>query len=180
VADYRLTLIGARLHVRGLCTDMTYTFQDAGSRLEASITSPPERIETKGFVLGFLPVWLVNLAIPSNLEQMTVRFFTTLAEGREGKGFSMVSGCPPEPGLQRNFYLQLDTEFVSNGAMKFGFNLYRKIAGRRPVLKQDVDRLGRELWEAFEKDNRANHSVDGSRNRCAHATPDRQAKSLVR
>ena len=173
-ADYELNLIGARLEIHGLCADVTYTFQDAGSRLEARVTKPPERIETKGFVLGFLPVWLVNLAIPSNLEQMTARFFTTLAEGREGKGLSLVSGCPPEPALQRNYYLQLETELRSNGALNFGFNLYRKITGGRSALKQDMDDMGRELWEAFKEDNQGNESIECFRLRCAPWDQPRQ------
>ncbi len=44
----------------------------------------PQEITAQGLILGFLPIWLIDFFIPSNIEDMTQAFFQTLASGNDG------------------------------------------------------------------------------------------------
>ena len=153
VTDTSLVLAGARLDVLGLTNRLCYAFHDDGPRLALQAAGSPRSIRSHGRIMGFLPVWLLDLFIPSNLEQMTSEFFDVLAEGRGGEGLMLAAGS--RPGRGRNLWVLLDTEVMSNGMVRFVLNLSHKFSGGRFRVARDVNRFGYACWQAFVTDYRA-------------------------
>ncbi len=83
---------------------------------------------------------------------MTQAFFQTLASGNDGDGFSIMYGSIPQESLAGNLWLLTDGEVMSNGTIKFVFNLQRQMVGNKDKLLEDVRVFAQQLWEAFHFD----------------------------
>ena len=152
VSDFRIRSLGARLTVSGVRSRLRYHFSDAGPSLVLELTDAPDEISSGGLVLGIIPVWLIDFVLPSNLEDITGEFIRILAEGRDGEGMSVRVGRIDGKGLHNNFWVIADTDIASNGFMKFGFGLFRKLAGGERSVSPELRAWAAELAEAFKKD----------------------------
>ena len=100
-------------------------------------------------VMGFLPIWLIDFFIPSNIEDMTREFFQTLSSGNNGEGVSMYFGSIPQDSLKDNLWFLTDAEVLSNGTMQFAHNLKRKMVREEDKLLKDIKLFEQQLWQSF-------------------------------
>jgi hypothetical protein len=149
IHSFRLNLVGVNLSIEGLKVNLDYFYDDDTAMVEAELREYPEDITADGLILGFLPIWLIDLFIPSNIEDMTQDFFQTLASGNNGEGLSIIYGGLPKESIAGNLWFLTDAEVMSNGVLKFAFNLQRKMVGNQDKLLEDIRVFAQQLWKAF-------------------------------
>ena len=147
--SFRLNIVGLKLNIEALKVNLDYFFDDYGTRVKAELRHPPKEVTAQGLVMGFLPIWLIDFFIPSNIEDMTREFFQTLTSGNNGEGVSMYFGSIPQDSLKDNLWLLTDAEVLSNGTMKFAHNLQRKMVREEDKLLKDIKLFEQQLWNAF-------------------------------
>jgi hypothetical protein len=149
IHSFRLNIAGLKLNIKALKVNLDYYYDDNTANVTAELRQTPQEITAEGLILGFLPIWLIDFFIPSNIEDMTQQFFQTLASGNNGDGFSIMYGSIPQELLSGNIWLLTDGEVMSNGTIKFGFNLQRQMFGNKDKLLEDIRVFAQQLWKAF-------------------------------
>jgi hypothetical protein len=149
VHSFRLNIAGLKLNIEALKVNLDYYHDDNTANVTAELQQTPQEITAGGLILGFLPIWLIDFFIPSNIEDMTQEFFQTLASGNNGEGFSIMYGSIPQESLAGNLWLLTDGEVMSNGTIKFGFNLQRQMVRNKDKLLEDIRVFAQQLWKAF-------------------------------
>jgi len=149
VHSFRLNIAGLKLNIEALKVNLDYYYDDKTANVTAELRQIPQEITAQGLILGFLPIGLIDFFIPSNIEDMTQEFFQTLASGNDGDGFSIMYGSIPQESLTGNLWLLTDAEVMSNGIIKFGINLQRKMVRDEDKLLEDIRVFAQHLWKAF-------------------------------
>ena len=145
----RLDIAGVKLNVKALKANLDYYYDDNTANITVELRQTPEEITAKGLMMGFLPIWLIDLFIPSNIEDLTQEFFRTLTLGNDDNGSSLMFGSIPKESLTENIWLITDAEIMSNGTIKFAFNLQRKMFIEKDKLLEDIRVFVHQLWKAF-------------------------------
>ena len=86
VCDIHLNIVGCNLRSIHYRSSWTIGSSDGGPHLKARLAQTPQKIEVGGSVYGVIPVWMVDLLIPSNVQEIMNSFFQTLAMGNDGNG----------------------------------------------------------------------------------------------
>jgi hypothetical protein len=151
-ADYTINLHVAGLHVdiNNLEIDLDYTYNTDQASIMASLTRPPGEIKVSGYMLGIIPVWLFDLIIPSNLEDILRGFFLVLCDN-QGRGAMLAVATTPLDDTW-NLTMQSDMEVISNGIIKLAFRLSRRFAKDRSELRTDIKQLKKAIWTALKND----------------------------
>ena len=147
--DIHLNLVGLRLDIESLPIAVDYLFGDDGLVFKACLWQPPNTIAAGGWAFGFIPLWLVDVLIPSNVEELTRNFFQTLALGNDRQGTIIElesSGAREQHNIIR---LQSDSEVLANGTIKLAFNLQRKLIARQQALLKEIRAFNNQLLDAF-------------------------------
>ena len=152
VSDINLNIAGLQIDINAIRRSLVYSYENHALQLTRRFQQEPESVEVSGRIIGLIPIWLVNLLIPSNIEDMIREFFAIMADSNDGEGSSVEFGSYPEEDLRQNFWLRTDTEVLANGTMKFGFNLQQRMTGRRRDLNAEIRAFRQKLWEAFYQD----------------------------
>jgi len=150
--DIHLNVVGLRLNIESLPIAVDYMNRDRELEIKACLWQPPETIKTRGWAFGFIPLWLVNALIPSNIEEITTNFFRTLALGNDGEGthINLVSQGGRE--MKNRIYLQAGTEILGNGTIKLAFNLQRKMIDKQDALLKEIQAFNNQFSTAFYQD----------------------------
>jgi len=144
-----LNIVGLRLDIEALKVDLDYYYDANTAGITAGLGQTSEKISAEGLVLGFLPIWLIDLFIPSNIEDMTREFIQTLVAGNDGKGLSIMFGNLEKESPRGNLWLLTEAEVMSNGTLRLAFNLQRKIFSDDEKLSEDIRIFSQRLWKAF-------------------------------
>ena len=146
---FNLNIAGLKLDLKALKINLDYYFDDKTANVTAKIRQTPQEITAQGLILGFLPVWLVDFFIPSNIEDLTREFFQTLATGNDGDGLSIRYGNFSKETLSGSLWFLTDAEVLANGIVKFAFNLERKMIRDEEKVLEDIRVFAQQLWKAF-------------------------------
>jgi len=150
--DIHLNMVGLHLNVLSLQVPIDYQLNGGGLHLEACLLQPPDTVQADGRAFGFLPLWLIDILIPSNVEKITSDFFQTLAMGNDGQGGRIeLTGLQRAP-LKNSLLISADAEALSNGTIKLGFNLQRRFATEQMKLIAELKAFKEQLWNAFYQD----------------------------
>jgi hypothetical protein len=141
-----------QLKIDTLPVVLDYRHSDGGPHLEARLVQAPQKIEAGGSVYGVIPVWMVDLMIPSNVQEVMDSFFQTLAMGNDGNGAMIRIDSIPDQASKQSFLLSTDAEVLANGTIKLGFNLQRKFFAVPPGLLVEVRAFKKQLWNALYRD----------------------------
>jgi hypothetical protein len=152
ICDIHLNIVGMQLKIDTLPVVLDYRHSDAGPHLEARLVQAPQKIEASGSVYGVIPVWMVDLLIPSNVQEIMNRFFQTLAMGNGGIGSMIRIYSFPEQASKQSFLFHTDAEVLANGTLKLGFNLQRKFFSMPPELLVEIQAFKKQLWNALYHD----------------------------
>ena len=152
ICDIHLNIVGMQLKIDTLPIVLNYRYSDSGPHFEARLVQPTQKIEASGSVYGVIPVWMVDLLIPSNVQEIMNDFFQTLAKGNDGNGSVVRIYSFPEQTSKQSFLLSTDAEVLANGALKLGFNLQRKFFAMPPELRVEIRAVKKQLWNALYHD----------------------------
>lgn len=146
---FRLNMVGLKMDIKALKVDLEYYHDVNSTNVTAKLRQIPEEIKTGGYVLGFLPVSLIDFFIPSNIEDMTQEFFQSLASGNDNDGSSIRYGNIHKESLNGYLWLLTDAEVLSNGLIKWAFNIQHKIVRDEDQLIEDIRAFSEQLWKAI-------------------------------
>jgi len=150
--DIHLNMVGLHLEVLSLQVPIDYQLNGGDLRLEACLLQPPDMVQADGRVFGFLPLWLIDMLIPSNVEKITRDFFQALATGNDGQGAIVEFAGLQRAPLINGLLLSADAEALSNGTIKLGFSLQRRFAKEQQKLIAELKAFNEQLLSAFYQD----------------------------
>ena len=154
VCDIHLNIVGMQIKIDTLPVILDYRYRVGGPYLKARLVQAPQKIETDGKVYGVIPVWMVDLLIPSNVQEIMNSFFKILAMGNDGNGSEIRIYSFPEQASKQSFLLNTDAEVLAHGTLKLGFNLQRKFFSMAPELFVEIRAFKKQLWNALYHDFR--------------------------
>ena len=150
--DIHLNIVGLRIDIESLQVALDYLYCDQTAELKACLWEKPAKIDAGGWAFGFVPLWLVDLLIPSNVEDITKSFFHTLTLGNDGEGANLeIIGFLDKITIN-NILLQADADVLGNGAIKLAFNLQRKLFTSQEALIKEFKAFNNQLIHAFYQD----------------------------
>jgi hypothetical protein len=147
--DIHLNIVGLHLDVASLEVPIAYSFSDRVVDLKACLLQPPDAVAAEGRAFGFLPLWLIDILIPSNVEKITSDFFQVLAMGNDGQGGRIEFMGLPQAPSRNSLVITADGETLANGTIKLGFNLQRRLAKDQQELIAEIRAFKSELLRAF-------------------------------
>ena len=150
--DIHLNIVGLHLDVLSIQVPLYYRLNGRGVRLRACLLQPPDIVEANGRAFGFLPLWLIDMLIPSNVEKITRDFFQALAMGNDGQGGRIEFAGLQRAPLINGLLMSADAEALSNGTIKLGFSLQRRFAKEQQKLIAELRAFNKQLWNAFYRD----------------------------
>ena len=150
--DIHLNMLGLHLGVLSLQVPIDYQLNGGGLRLEACLLHSPDMVQADGRVFGFLPLWLIDMLIPSNVEKITKDFFEVLAMGNDGQGGRIEFAGLQRAPLKNGLLVAADAEALSNGTIKLAFHLQRRFAKKQQKLIAEFKAFKRQLLGAFYRD----------------------------
>ena len=160
--NLNLELAGLRINIEALKADLIYYYGDNTTNLTFKLRDVPKNMTVEGLALGILPIWLVDLFIPSNVSDMTQEFFSTLTSGNDGHGSYVRLGSKSYSTSTYDLRLKSDAEVMSNGTIKLAFNLQRKLFREKEKLLDDLSLFSQEIWGAFSLDFNRIKSLEGN------------------
>lgn len=152
LCDVLLNIVGMRLKIDALPVAFEYWFNDGAPYLISRIVERPHQIEAGGSVYGIIPVWMVDMLIPSNVKDIMNGFFEILASGNAGNGSVIKIRGSPESDMKQTVMIDTDAEVLANGTIKMGFNLQRKFFKMSPKLISEIRAFRTQFWHAFYRD----------------------------
>jgi hypothetical protein len=181
ISDIHISMVGLHFDIEGLQMAIEYANGEDGLRLKASMKQSPRAVVISGRVLGVFPVWLVDLLIPSNVEEITVNFLETLAKSNGGQGAEVELGSPPPLPSNNSLWLRADAEIVSNGTLKLGSHFQRAMAVDLQKFLSQASAFRKRLWHAFYQDYRSRyaHADRSCRQRMDGTSPVRPTAGLL-
>ena len=151
-SDIQLNIVGMHLEIGTLPVVLKYRHSDGGPLLNARMAQIPQKLEASGSVYGIIPVWALNLMIPSNVQDIMFNFFQTLVGSNDGNGFVLMIHSYPDHSSKQFFMLNTNAEVLANGTLKLGFNLQRNFFAMPPELLIEIQAFRNRLWNAFYSD----------------------------
>ena len=161
--DIHLNIVGLRLNIDSLPLAVDYINQDDDLEIKVCLWQPPEAIKTRGWAFGFIPLWLINALIPSNVEEITTNFFRILALGNNGDGTQINLESLGVREMKNHIRLQAGTEVLGNGTIKLAFNIQRKIVSKQETLLKEIQAFNSQFAEAFYQDYQRVKALRGCR-----------------
>ena len=152
--DFHLNIVGMQIKIDALPVLLAYRQSDGGPHLKAHLAQVPQKINASGSVYGVIPVWLVDLLIPSNVQDIMDVFFQTLTTGDDGNGSLLRIYSISQQASKQSVFLETDAAVLANGTIKMGFNLQRKFFAVPPQLLVEIRTFKNQLWNAFYHDYR--------------------------
>lgn len=152
--DVAFNVNGMRMRIQQMRMDWTYAKRGRNVDISARITKIPQ-VRVTGRAFGIVPKWLIDVAIPGNMDQLIREFMLTATQGNVGRGIALDlrlrqarAGGPATISLGGGVEL-LDSTLI---------HLAAKIAGQKLIpptpVRNDLHRLMCRLHYAFVKDLR--------------------------
>ncbi|MBW1989145.1 MAG: hypothetical protein JRI97_06325 [Deltaproteobacteria bacterium] len=110
------------------------------------------RTSISGLAFHIIPVWIIDLFIPGNMEEITNSFSTVLERGNRGKGAYMeVAWDTSEPGKYK-YRWHGEAEFLDNYYVRFGMRVISDAMRADERTVEEMRRLGRTALEKLRQD----------------------------
>ncbi|RME81122.1 MAG: hypothetical protein D6785_09430 [Planctomycetota bacterium] len=149
--DVRININGIRIVLRNIVLEETYSHTPTLTKLHLKMTKAPIIQKLDGRAYGVVPIWLIDLLIPSNVEDLLKNFFKVLVKGRKGKGWFLEIRTYAKPGKNR-IELAVGSELLSNGVIKMALKIASDLLIPDKKASQDLVRFGKLFWHAFYSD----------------------------
>ncbi len=152
ISDIHVSMIGLQFDIEGLPMLLVHSNGDHGMYLKANMKQSPQTVAVNGRAFGFLPVWFIDLLIPSNVEEIVSDYFETLANSNDGQGAEVELGSLPPKVGGNSIWLRAEADIISNGASNLGFDFQREMPVDRQKLLAQIRAFRKQLWYAFYQD----------------------------
>lgn len=150
--DIHIDMVGLKLDVVSLTVPIDYLPDNRGLNLKVCLVQPPDVVHAGGRAFGFLPLWLIDMLIPSNVQEITGDFFQALTVANDGRGSLLeFEGTAGAEG-KNHLLTRAEAEVLSNGTIKMGFNMQRRLAREQQKLIAEFNRFDEQLRKAFYRD----------------------------
>lgn len=144
-ADVGFEVNGVLTELRGLEVDARWARSPDGSEagVEGRITRAPKVVVTAGPLMS-VALWLVDVAIPGNLEELVQEMMATSTAGDGGRGISMTLRARRAPSGAASLQVGGRVELLDSALVRFG----AQVANAK-LLPDDETR--EELWELLRR-----------------------------
>ena len=150
--DVQINIVGLRSSIEGLKFAFEYLNKDQGPAIKVNFSETPKAVVAGGHAFGFLPVWFIDILIPSNVENLTSHFLRTLANSSEGLGAKIEFGSFQGESAKNNLYLFTEADVLANGIIKLGFNLQRQMQIDQEKIAAEIRKFRKIIWTALYQD----------------------------
>lgn len=143
---------GVNCEVKNIQIEQEYHRDKESAILINRFIKKPDVQKVKGRVYGIIPIWLIDVFIPSNIDTLVDDFAYVLAKGNNGKGtIGEFSYKAQEDG---NFVFKVfgEGEALNNNFVSFGFNLMNKVLIPDDKTFKEALKFVRWLYDGFEND----------------------------
>jgi len=144
-ADVGFEVNGVLTELRGLEVDARWARSPDGAEagVEGRITRAPKVVVSAGPLMS-VALWLVDVAIPGNLEELVQEMMTTSTAGDGGRGISMTLRARRAPSGAATVQVGGRVELLDSALVRFG----AQVANQK-LLPDDETR--EELWELLRR-----------------------------
>ena len=150
--DIHIDMVGLKLDVVSLTVPIEYFPDSRGLNLKVCLVQPPDVVHAGGRAFGFLPLWLIDVLIPSNVQEITGDFFQAMAVANDGRGSVLEFEGSAGVDGKNLFLTKAEAEVLSNGTIKMGFNMQRRFAREQQKLIAELNQFDDQLRKAFYRD----------------------------
>lgn len=165
-AELRSQVGDLTAHVRGLQSDWTVTRTSSpeGERVDvvATATRPPS-VSVSGRVLGILPAWAIDLAIPGDLEGLIRGFFEVACAGDSGRGVNLTLRADQPVAGPATFEVAARGEVPDSALVRFAANVASLRLLPQPSVRAELYALVLRLQRAFVTDLARFEALERSR-----------------
>ncbi len=150
--DSTMNILGVVTKMRGIKTKIHYQPTEKGAVIETAMTQVPE-IYVAGAALGFMPTVLIDLFLPTNIDELMREFMTVAVKGNDGKGivtrteFSQLS-----LGELAKVNVGVSFEALNNFMVRIGMGIVSDRIIPDSDVSKDIQQLIFDTEEAFSKD----------------------------
>jgi hypothetical protein len=152
IHDIHLNLFGLHFDIEEFRVLLGYASKQSAPHLFAQINQPPKAVKAYGRAFGFVPIWLIDLLIPSSLERIIHDFLETLALSNAGKGAQMEAGSMSMGPCKESLWITTAADVSAKGTIKLLFNLQKRLFAEKRALSQEIRSFRNQMWYAFYQD----------------------------
>ncbi|OUR86971.1 hypothetical protein A9Q81_27320 [Gammaproteobacteria bacterium 42_54_T18] len=150
--DSTMSILGVVTRMKGIETTIRYQPTEKGAVIQTSMTQVPE-IYVEGAALGFMPTAIIDLFLPTNIDELMREFMTVAVKGNDGKGivtrteFSQLS-----VGELAKVNIAVSFEALNNFMVRIGMGIVSDRIIPDSDVSKDIQQLIYDTEEAFSKD----------------------------
>jgi len=160
--DVTLRVAGLALHIEGIRLDAEYETHQGLTSFRTTFDTPPE-VKVDGALWGVVPVWVVDLLIPGNLEELGGKYFRTLATANGGRGSTAHFIFAPGATSSR-VSIRTQAALEDSGFVGFMMRLFGTRLRPNPEARREWRQIATAALDAFGADYallRRYYRVDG-------------------
>ena len=150
--DSTMSILGVVTRMKGIETNIRYQPTEKGAIIQTAMTEVPE-IYVDGAALGFMPTAIIDLFLPTNIDELMREFMTVAVKGNDGKGivtrteFSQLS-----VGELAKVDVGVSFEALNNFMVRIGMGIVSDRIIPDSDVSKDIQQLIYDTEEAFSKD----------------------------
>jgi hypothetical protein len=137
----RISLYGVEVNSGEALTRIDYQRLPQGARFDLRVIDIPTP-EISGRALGVVPLFLVDVMIPSNIEELARQFVTVLAKGNHGEGSWMQIQWDESRPADAVVRLQAHTELLDNRFVNIALRAWGRRIHPDPATIEEIARFG--------------------------------------
>lgn len=151
-ADARMKLLGVVTDMSDMRISMDFVPTENGAKTLASMTQVPG-VKVSGNALGFMPTAVIDVFMPTNIDELMRDFLRVVCEGNEGNGLvASLEYSQPEAGKLATLDTRTTFEGLNNFFVQFGMGIVNDRIIPDPQVSVELRRLMFDTQQAFSQD----------------------------
>lgn len=150
--DSTMDILGIVTHMRDIKTDISYKPVENGVVIKTAMTDVPE-ILVEGAAFGFMPAGIIDIFLPTNIDELMREFMTVAVHGNGGHGIVTSTEFFQEaPGALATARFEISFEALNNFMVRIGMGIVSDRVIPNKEVSADIHRLIYDMEEAFSRD----------------------------
>jgi hypothetical protein len=137
--NFFVNVYGLRINTGYIGSYLRYQANTERMSFFAKITRMPEG-KISGSLFGVLPTWMIDLSIPSNLQDLMNKFSQTAFRANNGEGTKAELGWQKKNG-QARLHADASTEFLDNRFIRIGMKIWVRKFRPNEGVQEDLRRF---------------------------------------
>ena len=151
--------VNTRMNILGIVTRMSdikatieYSQTPQGAKIKTRMVDVPS-VAVDGNALGIMPTSLINLFLPTNIDELMIEFLDVACKGNNGEGIAAdLEFSQEKPGSISRLAVSSAFEGLDNFLVRLGMGIVSERVIPDPEVSLDIRRLIFDTQEAFSKD----------------------------